>query len=125
MEDPRPSVGPEGGARGRRVEHEQIEVLPDPTMVSFARLFETGQVRLEILLFHEGRAVDALEHLALLVTSPVSAGAGQELEVLEPSRAGYVRPPAQIEEGTVLVYRDDLVLVELLQSLQLEGIVRE
>ena len=49
-------------------------------MVALLGLFEPLQVRLELLLAEEGGAVDALQHLVLLVAAPVGAGHRGELE---------------------------------------------
>jgi hypothetical protein len=83
------------------------------------RLLETMQVLLEVFLLPERRGVNALEHLPMLVAPPVRAGGVQQLEVLEIRRVGEVRPPAQVYERTVGVGRDDLVVGEFAEPLEL------
>ena len=76
-------------------------------------------------LLEEGSPVDALQHLALLVASPIRSRPRKELEVLEAARRWDVRAPAQVEERSVLIDRDDLVLRKFFQALQFQGIVGE
>ena len=61
----------------------EIELLGENPMIATLGLLQPMQVLLEIFLFPEGGAVDALQHLAMLVTSPICAGGVQQLEVLE------------------------------------------
>ncbi len=103
----------------------QVELLAQDAVVTPLRLREPLQVALELGLPSEGRPVDALQHLALLVASPVRARPGEQLEVLEAPRARHVRPLAQVEERPVPVDRDHLVVVELLEPLELERVVAE
>ena len=76
-------------------------------------------------LLEERSPVDTLEHLAFLVASPVRSRSRKELEVLEAARRRHVRATAEVEERSVLIDRDDLILRELVQALQLQRIVRE
>ena len=94
-------------------------------MVALLRLLDAVQVRVELFLLEERRAVDALQHLALLVAAPVGAGRVQQLEVLEARRVRHVRAAAQVDERPVGVGRDDLVVAELGEALELERIVGE
>ena len=122
----RRSLGrPERRARRDRVKLEEVQLLAETAVVPALRLLETVQVLLQLPLLVEGRAVDALEHLTVLIAPPIGAGGRQQLDVLHPPGAGHVGAPAQIQEGAVTVDRDDLVVVELLQALQLEGVVGE
>ncbi len=83
------------------------------------------KVLLEVLRFEERGAVDALQHLAGLVASPVGAGAGEQPEVLDLVGRRNVRSPAQVRERTVGVGRDRLTVGDLGQPLQLQRIVGE
>jgi len=49
----------------------------------------------------------------------------QQLEVLDLAGAGDVRPAAQVDERAVGVHRDDLILFQVIDSLQLERIIPE
>src|SRR5690606_5383219 len=110
---------------GLLMDAEDPELAPQPPVVPAPRLLEPLEVLLEVLLREPRSAVDALQHLPALVPAPVRARGGQQLEVLEVPRRWQVRAPAQVHEGTVPVDRDDLVLAELLEALQLQRIVRE
>ena len=68
------------------------------------------EIRVELFLLEPGRAVDALQHLALRVAAPVRAGGVRQLEVLERDGVGHVRAAAQVDERPVGVGRDDLVV---------------
>ena len=84
-----------------------------------------SEIRVELFLLEERRAVDALQHLTLGVAAPIRAGGVRQLEVLEARRVGNVRAATQIDERTVGVRRDDLVVAELGEALELERIVGE
>ena len=116
---------PERRARRDWEELEEIQLAAQPPVVATLRLLQAVQVLVQLGPRLEGGAVDALEHLPSVVASPVGAGRGQELEVLEAPRARDVRPLAQVEERAVLIDRDHLGVVELLQALELERIVGE
>ncbi len=83
------------------------------------------EVLLELLLGEEGRAVDALELLVVLVALPVGAGDGEELEGagLDLARGGDVRPAAEVVEGALPVDGDGLVLAPLEGQLGLVGLL--
>jgi hypothetical protein len=79
-------------------------------------------VLLEILLGEEGGAVDAGEHLAAGVASPVGAGDRSELERLDPAGRRPVRAAAEVGEGAVAVegYRVHAVIAnQVLDQLDL------
>ena len=94
-------------------------------MVALPRFLQPVEVGVELVLLEPGRPVDALEHLAVLVAPPVGAGGGQQLEVLEPPGARDVGAAAEIGERAVGIDRDGLVVAQLGDALELEGIVGE
>jgi hypothetical protein len=97
----------------------QVELLAEEAVIALARLFEPPQVRLKVVLGQPRRAVNALQHLAALVTAPVRARGVQQLEVLDAPGARDVRPAAQIHERPVGVHRDHLVRAEVVDPLEL------
>ena len=99
--------------------------LPSTRWSRFLASSMRVQVRVEILLLEEGGAVDALQHLPLRVAAPIRAGGVRQLEVLEARRVGHVRAATEIDERTVGVRRDDLVVAQLGEPLELERIVGE
>ncbi len=121
----RPALGPEGRARRRRMEHEEVELLADAPMVALPRLLQPVQIGVELLLLEPGRAVNPLQHLPALVAPPVRAGGREQLEVLEPAGAGDVRAAAEILERSVGVDADRLVVAQLADPLELERVVGE
>ena len=62
------------------VEAEEVEVPADPPVVALAGELERLEVRRQLVLARERGAVDAGEHLVLLVAAPVRAGDAGELE---------------------------------------------
>ena len=72
-------------------------------MIAFARFFEIVQMRVEFILLEKRRRVDALQHLPLLVTAPVCASGGKQLEMFDVARVLHVRAATQIDERTVRV----------------------
>ena len=62
---------------GAVVEVEEIELLAEPAVVAALRLLQPLEVRVEILLRVEGRAVDPRQLRVLLVTAPVRARRGR------------------------------------------------
>src|SRR5690242_10036752 len=80
---------------------------------------------LEIFLLPERCRVNPLQHLPAFVTTPVRAGSMKKLEVLEIGRIRNVWPTTEIDEWTIGIGRDDLVVGELAKALELQRIVRE
>src|SRR5207237_2437178 len=103
----------------------KIELLAECAMIAALRLLETMQVRLEILLREKRSRVNPLQHLPLLIASPISAGGVKELEVFQIRRIGHMWPSTQIDERPVCISRDDFVIAELRKSLELQRIVGE
>ena len=94
-------------------------------MVAALRLLKTLQVFLQGIDGLEGRAVDALQHGTFLVAAPVCAGDVQELASAYLRCRVHVRATAQIHEVPVAIDADDLIWRELVDYLQLEGLVSE
>src|SRR5690606_9287643 len=59
---------------------EEVQLLAQPAVVTLGGLFQLLQVVVQLFLRVPGRAVDALEHWAVLVAAPVRAGHRLELE---------------------------------------------
>ena len=102
---------------------EEVELTPEPAMVAPLRLLEPLQVRVEIGLREEGRAVDPRQLLVVLVSAPVGAGEAGELDRLDRLRVLEVRAAAEVGEVALRVERDvslgsvhelDLVVLALL-----------
>ena len=92
-------------------------------MVAALRLLEPLQVRVEVGLREEGRAVDPRQLRVLLVAAPVRAGEAGELDRLDRLRVLEVRAAAEVGEVALRVERDvsfgrvdelDLVVLALL-----------
>ena len=69
-------------------------------MIVLGGLLEHLQVRVELGLRREGRAVDAGQLLVLLAALPVGARDGQQTEGAQLARVRYVRAEAEVDEVT-------------------------
>ena len=114
---------PEGHSRRVVGEMEEVEVDPEAPVVAALRLLEALEVRVEVGLGEEGRAVDPRQLLVVLVTAPVGAGEAGELDRLDRLRVLEVRAAAEVGEVALRVERDvsfsrvdelDLVVLALL-----------
>jgi len=101
---------PERGAfrqpQGQTLSHalretEQFEVLAQLAVVAFLGLLHHHEVFVEHRLLGERDAVDARQHLVLLVAAPVGTCHRSQLEGLDVTRVGDVRTPAEVGERTV------------------------
>ncbi len=116
-------LGMEEG-RGRRLGMEGVEpqFLAQLAMVPCLGLLQPLQVLVELLLGVEGRAVDAAEHLVLLVALPVGAGDAEQLEGLQLRGVGHVGSTAEVVEVALLVAADDVAGGNPRHDLHLEGL---
>ncbi len=89
-------------------------------MVALARDFDSSQIRAELLLVLERDAVDALQHLVLLVAAPVRAREFGELPRSDLPRALHVRAPAEIDEAPVPEERDVLIGRDVVEARELQ-----
>ena len=94
-------------------------------MIPLLGLLAAPEVGFQILLGKVRRAVDPLQHGPPGVPPPVRPCGVQQLEMPHVAGAGHVGTPAQVHEGTVGIDRDHLVVAQLLQALQLQGVVFE
>ena len=110
---------PEREARAGVVHHEELHLLADLAVVAACGLLKHLQVLLERLLGAEGDAVDAREHLVVLVALPVGARDTGKLEGLEGLGIGEVRAHAHVDVLALLVERDAGVLGQVADVLEL------
>src|SRR4051812_24836548 len=94
---------PESRPRRHVVETEQVELDAEAPMVALLRLLAAPQVGVEILLARPRRAVDALEHRALLIAAPIGASRPEQLERADLAGARDVRTTAQVDERALAI----------------------
>ena len=99
------------------------QLPPQLVVVALERLLLLDQVGVQLLLGREGHAVNALQHLVLLVALPVRPGALRQAEGLDRPGAEQVRPGAQVGELALPVKADGLALRQLLNQLHLVGLL--
>src|SRR5215213_2078381 len=113
--DHRPLRVPENETGADLLVHgKEIELASKTAMIAALGFLQPRQMSIQLLLRRPGRAVDALQHRPLLVTTPVGAGDREEFEGPNLARAGHMRTAAKIEELALLVSRDDFVRREAL-----------
>ncbi len=103
----------------------KIQLLAEHAVIAALGFLETSDVRVEIVLREKRSRVNALQHLPVLITSPVCAGSVQQLEMLEIRCVRHVRTPTQIDERTIGICRDDFVITEFRKPLELQRIIDE
>src|SRR6266446_1547488 len=104
---------------------EEIELHSELAVIALARFLEALEVRVEVRLVVERRAVDPGQLRVVLVTAPVRPGKRGQLErldrlgVLEVRAAAEVRELAVRVQGDVTLRRvDELDLVRLALGLE-------
>ena len=106
-------------AGGLVAHHENVHLAADPAVVALLGLLEQAQVLVELVFGGKGRAVDADEHLVVLVALPVGARDARELEGLEGLRVGEVRAHAHVDVLALLVEGDAGVVGQVADVLDL------
>ena len=105
----------------------QVELPAQPPVIALFDLLQLLQIRVEVRLRFPRGAIDALEHLVLLIPAPVGAGDRGELEGvgLQGARVRHVGTAAEIGERILRIGGDLLALGQLLDELQLVRLVLE
>ena len=101
------------------VEAEQVKLFAQLAVVALRGLLQHGQIRGQVFLFLEGRAVNALQHLVVLVAAPVSARYALELHRLDLAGGNDVRPRAKIHEIPLLIQGNQSVFRQIVDQLDL------
>ena len=109
-------------ARAFLVQAEEVELLAELAVVALLGLLEHVKVGVEVCLLLEGRAVDALQHLVVLIAAPVSTSDAHELQGLDLARRDDVRASAEIRELALRVHRDLLAFRQVVDELDLVGL---
>ena len=102
--------------------HEELKLAAQPAVVAPLRLLQPLQVRVQFLLRVPRRAVDALEHRALLVATPVRPRDAHQLERPDLARVLDMLPAAEVEERPLLLDADRLA-GQILDELDLVGLI--
>ena len=109
-------------ARAFLVQAEEVELLAELAVVALLGLLEHVEVGIEVCLLLEGRAVDALQHLVVLIAAPVSTSDAHELQSLDLARRDDVRASAEVRELALRVHRDLLAFRQVVDELDLVGL---
>ena len=88
---------------------EQVQLASQFAVIALFGLFNHGQVLLQLILAGPGRAINALQHLILVIAAPVSARELHQLEEFKFAGARHVRAPAQVFKIAFAVERNIFV----------------
>ena len=106
------------------VDQEEIEFLAQLAMVTFGRLLEHLEVRVELRLRRKGGAVDASQLLVLLAPLPVGAGNREQAEGAQFAGVRHMWPQAEVDEVTGPVEARRRLRDLLFDQLDLEWLVQ-
>ena len=119
------ALGEEEGEPGALVEDgEQVQLPAQAAVVPLLGLLQALEIGVQGFLVEEGGAVNALEHLVVLVAPPVGAGDAGELKGLHLAGGGQMGPGAQVGKVALAVEGDHRVLGQVLNQLHLVGLSR-
>ncbi len=103
-------------------EGEEFQLLAQLAVVALLGLLHHHEVFVEQRFLGERDAVDAGQHLVLLVAAPVGSGHRGQLDGLDGARVGDMRTAAQVGEAAVGIERDGAVL-QIGDQFDLVGVV--
>src|SRR5690606_33628963 len=103
-------------------EGKEFEFLTKLAVIPFLCLLEQGEVFIKFFLIGEGNAIDACQHLILLITSPVGSGNIGELDSLDKTSMRNMGTATEIGK-IALGIECDLPIIQILQQFDLVGVV--
>ena len=106
-------------AGGLVAHHKEIHLGADLAVIALLGLLDHAEVLIELLLGGESDAVDAREHLVVLVVLPIRTGDTGELEGLERLGVAHVGADAHVDVVALLIERDAGILGEVADVLDL------
>ena len=106
-------------AGGLVAHHKEVHLAADLAVVALLGLLQHVHVLVELFLGGKGDAVDAGEHLVVLVALPVSARDAGELKGLESLGVADVGADAHVDVVALLVEGDAGVIVQVVDVLDL------
>ena len=114
-------VMPENRARCIfRFKVEKVHFASQFAVVAFFRLFQHGQIFLQVFFVCPGGGINALQHFAAGVAAPVGAGNFRQFKgVADLSGRRYVRSAAEVGEISLRVKRDNFVLRQVFDQFDL------
>src|SRR5947209_17238594 len=96
----------------------ELEFAPEFAMITLLCLFQAPHVLIQLLLREPSRPINALQHRATLIATPVGPGYTHEFEGSNLARILYVRPTTQVQEVALLIDAD-LLIGQILNDLDL------
>ena len=106
-------------AGGLVAHHEEVHFAADLAVVAFLGLFEHAQMLVELFFGGEGGAVDAGEHLVVLVALPIGARNGRKREGLQGLRVANMGTDAHVDVVALLVEGNASVVGQVADVLDL------
>ena len=103
---------------------EEIQLLAKLAMVTLFRFFQHMKIGVQFLVGTPCSAIDALQHRPAGIATPIGTGQAHQLEGMSHTAGrGQMRPPAQINEITLLIECHRFASRNGLDKLDLEGLV--
>src|SRR5947209_5687960 len=87
----------------------ELEFAPEFAMIALQRLFQAPQMLVQLLLREPGRPINALQHRATLITTPVRSRHTHEFEGTNLARIFYMWTTTQVQEVALLIDADFLI----------------
>ena len=87
-------------------EHEQVHLLADFTVVALLGLFQQYEILIQHFLLRESDTVDTCHHLAVFLSTPISAGNRSQLNSLDRCGSHQVRTTTKVSKCTLGISRN-------------------
>src|SRR5215510_8799604 len=85
------------------LDRDQVEFLPDLSVVTSLNLFQLRKMRVEFRLGRKGSPIDPLQHGIAFVSAPVRTGSAQEFECPNMTCRWKMGAAAQVGELTLTI----------------------
>ncbi|OPZ70559.1 MAG: hypothetical protein BWY83_01583 [bacterium ADurb.Bin478] len=104
----------------------EIELFAQATMVALFGFFQAQQIVIQLCLFAERNAIDALQHGVFFITQPIGAGHAQQFKVFDGAGGWHMGPATEIDEITFAINARRFVQpLDLLQLVSLAQAFKE
>src|SRR5947209_7751825 len=87
----------------------ELEFAPEFAMITLLCLFQAPQVLIKLLLREPSRPINALQHRATFIATPVGTRHTHQLEWTKLARILNMWPATQVQEVTLLIDADFLI----------------
>ena len=93
-------------------------------MIALFDILEMIQISLQLILGRENCTVNSLQHLTVLIASPVCSGGGDQLKMLDLLQIHQMRAGAQVGKSRLLIEGNDGIFRQILNQFDLIRFIR-